>query len=77
MNDQAQCQAEPEWARRRRKRRDAIRRVGFYLYCAYARTLYRPHMRLIHRLGWHWWTPVRIHPQLDHKWCQWCGERQS
>lgn len=50
--------------------------VRWRTYLLYCSTLYRPHMRLIHRYGKHWFT--RLHPidgpRMD--WCQWCGERR-
>lgn len=55
--------------------RRAIRPALFRLRLLYGGTLYRPHMRLIHRFGWHLFT--RLHPigGEAQKWCQWCGER--
>lgn len=73
---QAQAQRDPR-SPLRRKLDAAWKAVRWQTYLLYCRTLYRPHMRLIHRFGWHWWTPVRIHPQLNHDWCQWCGERRQ
>jgi hypothetical protein len=50
----------------------------------YHRFVYRHHMRLIHRWGWHWFTKVgvpgggRPSPYAPaHRWCQWCGERKD
>lgn len=66
----------PRWKRRAREWRHAI---GFKLYLLYAGTLYRPHMKLIHRRGWHWWTRLPMiggpdEPMQD--WCEWCGYRR-
>ena len=74
MNDPSmQAQMEPGSARRR-KRREAVARVGWYLYLAYCRTLYRPHMRIIHHFGYHWFSVIPIDGS---GWCHWCGKRRA
>ena len=36
--------------------------------------LYRWHMRIIHRVGWHQLTRINIEGEC-HDWCEWCGWR--
>ena len=72
---QAVTQRDPRSSLRRRFD-EAWAAVKWHTYLLYCRTLYRPHMRLIHRFGWHWHT--RLHPMggPPMRWCQWCGDRQ-
>ena len=68
------CAAERELtpqAQRREKVSKAVQEVRWQLYLLYCRTLYRPHMRLIHRFGWHWY---RTRPMDGLRRCDWCGE---
>lgn len=78
MDGIAQAKAETADQLRRRKRREFVARIRWYIYLAYCRTLYRPLMRTIHRIGWCQMTPM---PQIDagppRYWCQWCGMRGS
>lgn len=70
----------PRWKRRLRERLDR----GFFLakIHTYNRFIYRHHMRLIHRFGWHSFTylrPMHLPGEPAHSglhWCQWCGERR-
>ena len=62
---------------RLRRRLDAVwPAIKFRLRLLYAATLYRPHMRWLHRRGKHWHTRMRPlgGPEMD--WCQWCGDRR-
>ena len=51
----------------------------------YHRFLYRHHMKLIHRWGWHWFSRVGLAGLTDwggeyvpeHLWCHWCGEKRE
>jgi hypothetical protein len=53
-----------------------------YLY-VYCRLIYRHHMRLIHRFGWHWWKRYDlIHDSYGHRIspfdrCEWCGAHRA
>lgn len=59
-----------------RKVRTAWKQIKWQTYLLYCRTLYRPHMRLIHRWGWHWYTHLPfIDGGTERLWCQWCGDR--
>lgn len=62
-------------SRLRRRLGAAWGRVKFQTYLLYCRTLYRPHMRWLHRRGKHWHT--KLHPMggPEMHWCQWCGDR--
>lgn len=76
-----QAQAEPRRYRIRREVREWLRRAfqGTFGY-VYRRFIYRHHMRLIHRRGWHWFSIVPKFPDPEmkqHLWCQWCGERRA
>lgn len=44
------------------------------IWCRY---LYRPTMRLLHRFNLHYAppTPMTLHKEERHHWCQWCGLR--
>jgi len=52
-----------------------MRQLGLLRYL-YLHFIYRYHMQMIHRRGWHWWT--YLHP-IDGEpmdWCQWCGQKK-
>lgn len=53
---------------------EAIRVLGLWRV-VYARTLYRPLSRLMHRFDLHY-APVGG-PDGNQAWCQWCGLRYS
>lgn len=54
---------------------EGIRVMGFWR-CMYARNLYRPHMRLIHKQGQHWFKIVgHLYPDgATYERCDWCGK---
>lgn len=65
-------QVTPEMRRQdaKRRRREARR---FRVRLLWARTGYRPTMRLMHRLNWCWMQPTPVEP--GRAWCHWCGMR--
>jgi hypothetical protein len=72
MSDQqAQTQRDPR-SKLRRKWNGAWAETKWQTYLLYCRTLYRPHMRLIHSWGWHWFS---VSPIDRNRVCQWCGKR--
>jgi hypothetical protein len=62
-------------SRLRRLAHSASIAIARPIKCGYWRFLYRHHMRVIHPLGWHWFTRVRTIDGPAQKWCQWCGYR--
>jgi hypothetical protein len=63
----------PMWKHRAREMRHE---AAFQLYLLYCRTLYRPHMRLLHHYGRHSYTHLNL--EGTHSlWCQWCGHRKA
>jgi hypothetical protein len=74
MNDCGQAQAEKR-SILRRACSVAWTEVKWRTYLLYCRTLYRPHMRLLHRFGKHWHK--KLHPLggPEMHWCEWCGDR--
>lgn len=59
---------------RREKVRKVIGAVKWQAYLLYLRTLYRPHMRIIHHFGWHWHKARSID---GIKRCDWCGDMKK
>jgi len=77
MNEAQQGQAAAEDPRtwRRRKRREFVRRLLWRLkLVTYSRWLYRPHMKIIHRLGFCSMEHYAPWPPSGEFWkCGWCG----
>lgn len=54
---------------------EAIRVLGLWRVI-WARTGYRPLMRLAHRFNWHHMRRMPIiEPNRQQVWCEWCGVR--
>lgn len=72
MSDERTAAVTPEMRRqdRKRARRQAAR---FRIRLAFGATLYRPLMRVLHRLNCCWMEPMPVEP--GRAWCHWCGMR--